>query len=243
MIGLSANTHRSRPLVLQTPCVEKKKKKNIIIMSDLSELYKTKEGLRKLGLSLSEEQERKLNELEEEIIKKDILPIITESIAPSLKEVKRELVLVVDYHPGEPISVSLSRKANIAELLDAKLLEQDPQVEHRDGTKHKNPVERINEKNVLRVTFPDGTIIEDKKAKVTFTKTIQKIGLMRVRNLGIALCGVPIVSNTRDKKYGKAQVPVEGGLYVMTHSNTRDKKKMLDKISTRLGIKLIVEEI
>ena len=150
---------------------------------------------------------------------------------------------MVDYHPGEPISVSLSRKANIAELLDAKLLEQDPQVEHRDGTKRKNPVERINEKSVLRVTFPDGTVIEDKKAKMTFTKTIQKIGLMRVRNLGIAFCGVPIVSNTLDKKYGKTQVPVEGGLYVMTHSSTHDKKKMLEKISTRLGIKLIVEEI
>ena len=39
------------------------------------------------------------------------------------------------------------------------------------------------------------------------------------------------------------QVPVEGGLYVMTHSSTHDKKKMLDKISTRLGVKLIVEEI
>ena len=42
---------------------------------------------------------------------------------------------------------------------------------------------------------------------------------------------------------GKTQVPVEGGLYVMTHSSTHDKKKMLDKIAIRLGVKLIVEEI
>ncbi len=95
----------------------------------------------------------------------------------------------------------------------------------------------------LRVTFSDGIVIEDKKAKITFTKTIQKIGLMRVRNLGIAFCGVPIVSNTLDKKYGKAQVPVEGGLYVMTHSSTHDKKKQLDKISRELDLGLKVEEI
>ena len=200
------------------------------------------ETLRKEGVS-TEDLEQKVGSLEEDIIKKEILPVVTQTIEPALKQVQRELVLVVNYHPGEPISVSLSRKANIAELLDAKLLEQDPQVEHRDGTKRKNPVERINEKSVLRVTFPDGTVIEDKKAKMTFTKTIQKLGLMRVRNLGIAFCGVPIVSNTLDKKYGKTQVPVEGGLYVMTHSSTHDKKKMLDKISTRLGVKLIVEEI
>lgn len=211
-------------------------------MSRLSDLYKAMETLRKEGVS-TEDLEQKVGSLEEDIIKKEILPVVTQTIEPALKQVQRELVLVVNYHPGEPISVSLSRKANIAELLDAKLLEQDPQVEHRDGTKRRNPVERINEKSVLRVTFPDGTVIEDKKAKMTFTKTIQKLGLMRVRNLGIAFCGVPIVSNTLDKKYGKTQVPVEGGLYVMTHSSTRDKKKMLDKISTRLGVKLIVEEI
>ena len=211
-------------------------------MSRLSDLYKAMETLRKEGVS-TEDLEQKVGSLEEDIIKKEILPVVTQTIEPALKQVQRELVLVVNYHPGEPISVSLSRKANIAELLDAKLLEQDPQVEHRDGTKRKNPVERINEKSVLRVTFPDGTVIEDKKAKMTFTKTIQKLGLMRVRNLGIAFCGVPIVSNTLDKKYGKTQVPVEGGLYVMTHSSTHDKKKMLDKISTRLGVKLIVEEI
>ena len=211
-------------------------------MSRLSDLYRAMETLRKEGVS-TEDLEQKVGSLEEDIIKKEILPVVTQTIEPALKQVQRELVLVVNYHPGEPISVSLSRKANIAELLDAKLLEQDPQVEHRDGTKRKNPVERINEKSVLRVTFPDGTVIEDKKAKMTFTKTIQKLGLMRVRNLGIAFCGVPIVSNTLDKKYGKTQVPVEGGLYVMTHSSTHDKKKMLDKISTRLGVKLIVEEI
>ena len=211
-------------------------------MSRLSDLYKAMETLRKEGVS-TEDLEQKVGSLEEDIIKKEILPVVTQTIEPALKQVQRELVLVVNYHPGEPISVSLSRKANIAELLDAKLLEQDPQVEHRDGTKRKNPVERINEKSVLRVTFPDGTVIEDKKAKMTFTKTIQKLGLMRVRNLGITFCGVPIVSNTLDKKYGKTQVPVEGGLYVMTHSSTHDKKKMLDKISTRLGVKLIVEEI
>ena len=211
-------------------------------MSRLSDLYKAMETLRKEGVS-TEDLEQKVGSLEEDIIKKEILPVVTQTIEPALKQVQRELVLVVDYHPGEPISVSLSRKANIAELIDAKLLEQDPQVEHKDGIKRRKPVERINEKTILRVTFPDGTVIEDKKAKITFTRTIQKIGLIRVRNVGIAFCGVPIVSNTLDKKYGKAQVPVEGGLYVMTHSSTHDKKKQLDKIAKELGIKLKVEEI
>ena len=52
-----------------------------------------------------------------------------------------------------------------------------------------------------------------------------------------------MAKRTLDKKYGKAQVPVEGGLYVMTHSSTHDKKKQLDKISRELDLGLKVEEI
>ena len=101
----------------------------------------------------------------------------------------------------------------------------------------------MNSKTVLRVTFPDGTVIADKKAKNTFAETIKRIGLLKVRNLGITFCHVPIVSNTLDRKYGQAQIPVGDGLYVMTHSSTHDKKKQLAKIAKDLGIKLIVEEI
>ena len=212
-------------------------------MTKLEKLYSIIENSREVGVKLSKDVLQQVEELEEGIIKEEILPALGNDIAPRLEPIKRNLVLVVEYHPGNPISVSLSRKTNIAELIDAKLLEQDPQVEHRDGTKRRKPVERVNPKTILRVTFPDGTVIEDSKAKITFTKTIQKIGLMRVRNLGIAFCGVPIVSNTLDKKYGRAQVPVEGGLYVMTHSSTHDKKKQLDKIAKELGINLVIEEI
>lgn len=212
-------------------------------MTKLEKLYSIIENSREVGVKLSKDVLQQVEELEEGIIKEEILPALGNDIAPRLEPIKRDLVLVVEYHPGNPISVSLSRKTNIAELIDAKLLEQDPQVEHRDGAKRRKPVERVNPKTILRVTFPDGTVIEDSKAKITFTKTIQKIGLMRVRNLGIAFCGVPIVSNTLDKKYGRAQVPVEGGLYVMTHSSTHDKKKQLDKIAKELGINLVIEEI
>ncbi len=89
------------------------------------------ETLRKEGVS-TDDLEKKVGKLEEEIIKKEILPVVTETIAPALKPVQRELVLVVDYHPGEPVRVSLSRKKNIAELIDAKLLEIDPEVEHKE---------------------------------------------------------------------------------------------------------------
>lgn len=212
-------------------------------MTKLEKLYASIKGLQELGLPLNDETLKAADDLEEQLIKTEILPAMSKDIEPRLSQIQRELVLVVEYKPGTPISVALSRKTNIAELLDAKILEQDPQAEHKEGKKHEKPIERINGKTVLRVTFPDGTIIADKKAKITFAKTIKRIGLMKVRNLGITFCHVPIVSNTLDKKYGQAQIPAGDGLYVMTHSSTHDKKKQLDLISKELGVGLKVEEI
>lgn len=212
-------------------------------MTKLEKLYASIKGLQELGLPLNDETLKAADDLEEQLIKTEILPAMSKDIEPRLSQIQRELVLVVEYKPGTPISVALSRKTNIAELLDAKILEQDPQAEHKEGKKHEKPIERINGKTVLRVTFPDGTIIADKKAKITFAETIKRIGLLKVRNLGITFCHVPIVSNTLDKKYGQAQIPVGDGLYVMTHSSTHDKKKQLDKISQELGLRLKVEEV
>ena len=212
-------------------------------MTKLETLYASIKGLQDLGLPLNEETLKAADDLEEQLIKTEILPAMSKDIEPRLSQIQRELVLVVEYKPGTPISVALSRKTNIAELLDAKILEQDPQAEHKEGKKHEKPIERLNSKTVLRVTFPDGTVIADKKAKNTFAETIKRIGLLKVRNLGITFCHVPIVSNTLDRKYGQAQIPVGDGLYVMTHSSTHDKKKQLAKIAKDLGIKLIVEEI
>ena len=52
-------------------------------MSRLGDLYKAMETLRKEGLSLNEDLERQVSELEEDIIKKEILPVVTETIEPN----------------------------------------------------------------------------------------------------------------------------------------------------------------
>ena len=106
---------------------------NNLNMSRLSKLYEAMETLRKEGLPVDENLEKKANELEENIIKKEILPVLSKTIEPALQPVKRELVLVVDYVPGQPLSVHLSRKRNFAaELTDAKEMVLDPEVTHRN---------------------------------------------------------------------------------------------------------------
>ena len=205
-------------------------------MSRLGDLYKAMETLRKEGLSLNEDLERQVSELEENIIKKEILPVVTETIEPALKQVQRELVLVVDYHPGMPISVSLSRKTNITKLIDAKRLEADPEVEHKEFGPRKNKRTQIAPKTGLCVRRRDGSILQERDAATTFTAAIIEAGLIRVRELDVKFCRINVVSTTKDKKYGHAQREAAPGLYVLTHSSTKDKKKMLDKINKVLNM-------
>lgn len=210
-------------------------------MSRLSDLYKAMETLRKEGLSLNEDLERQVSELEENIIKKEILPVVTETIEPALKQVQRDLVLVVDYHPGEPISVALSRKTNITELIQAKRLELDPEVTHKEFGPRKNKAKRIAPRTGLCIYRKDGSFIQERNAAMTFISAIVEAGLVRVRELNLKFCRVNIVSTTIDKKYGRAQHEAAPGLYVLTHSSTMDKKKMLDRINKALNMGWTVE--
>lgn len=211
-------------------------------MSTLSELYITMESLRKLNLPIDERLQQEAAKLEEDLIRQEILPTLTDKIEPALAQVRRELVLVVDYVPGQPLKVSLSRKRNISAVLsDAVEIKPDPQVEHRTFGPQATPKSEIASKTILSITLPDGRVIRHRKAKDTFIDVIKEIGIERIRPLGVTFCKIPIISNTRDAKYGKAQHPIGGGWLVLTHSSTYDKKKMLDKIAKLLNIPLRVE--
>ena len=208
------------------------------------------ETLRKEGLSLSDDQEKLLSQLEENIIKKEILPVVTEKIAPALKQVQRELVLVVDYIPNTPISVALSRKTKISEIMGAKTLtphistpvksETTPDdVEPHEPTKH---VE--NTTKGLRVIFPDGTIVWHQQAIDTFIDTIRKIGLERIAGIGIKHGhGYDLVGKEKRKpKPGCIWQHECDGWYI--YSNISNAKKIADLqyISDKLHLNLIIEE-
>ena len=211
-------------------------------MSRLSDLYKAMETLRKEGLPVDENLERKANELEEDIIKKEILPVLSKTIEPALQPVKRELVLVVDYVPGNPLSVHLSRKRNFTAEIDAKEILPDPEVEHKEigktGPKEvKNPVTR------LRITFADGSVIQERNAAESFVAFVRRIGVERVRLLGLKQCKIPLVSNTLDKKYGDKQKSLGNGWYLMTNTSTQSKRKDIELIANAFNINVKVDII
>lgn len=218
-------------------------------MSRLSDLYKAMETLRKEGLSLNKDLERQVEELEENIIKDEILPALSSDIAPRLEPIKRDLVLVVEYHPGEPISVALSRKAKISEIIDAKPLTprnstpvkseaEPPQIEPHEPSK-----QVTNRTKGLRVTFPDGTVIWHRQAIDTFIETLRKIGLHRISQVGIEHMGYNLVGKKkRPLVPGRIWQHECDGWLIYSNISNQTKIDHLKQISKALHLHLKIEE-
>jgi hypothetical protein len=218
-------------------------------MATLKELYTTLKSLRDMNLPVDDKLLKAADNLEEKIIKEEILPALSQNIEPQLSEIQRDLVLVVEYHPGEPLSVALSRKTKISEIIDAKTLtpkssnpvsssEKPASVEPHVPTKHiENPTKG------LRVTFPDGTVIWHKAAINTFVDALRKVGLDRISKVGIEHGGYNLVGkDKRPPVPGRVWQHEVDGWYIYSNISNKTKAEDLIKISKFYKLGMKVEE-
>lgn len=197
-------------------------------MTKLEKLYSIIENSNDVGIKLPQDVIKQVEELEDSLIKQEILPALSSDIEPRLIPIKRDLVLVVEYHPGKPISVALSRKTNISQLINAKKLVAATPVPHNPNAD-------------LVVTFPDGTVFDDDKAISTFVKTIQKIGFEEVAKVGIDFVGYNLVDTRKRTDNGKTWQKQVGKYYVYSYLSNGEKLKCLNRISNYYNLGLIIE--
>lgn len=204
-------------------------------MMRLKKLYELASSIKEFDLKSKDAILQEINELEEEIIRKDILPVVKDKIEPALSQVQRELLLVVDYTPGKPLKVKLSRRAKLENITDLVDLTPDPQAQHSTRKSTDKNISRAKASKLI-VHLPDGKAIQEDTAAQTLVEAVRRADPLKVRTLGIVCCKVPLVSTTKDRKYGDTQVDVGNGLYVITHSNNKMKKSFLDAISKAFNL-------
>ena len=94
--------------------------------------------------------------------------------------------------------------------------------------------------HILRVEFPDGTVLQDKNVSETYAKAIKLIDPDLVALVNLSHAGVGVVSKTLDSRYAQYQKPIGDGWYVMTNSSTNTKCTDLQTISDELELDLKV---
>ncbi len=208
----------------------------------LETLYNFIESSKKLGIELPEDILQKTAALEEQLIRKDVLPVLRDNIEPVLNQIKRELILVVEYHPEEPISVRISRKRNLSDLSEATPLTPDPVPEFN----RRSPQQRTGKRHsptLLKVTTRDGGVFFDESdATKTYCAVIEHIGPARIRGIQdrIKKGKLKLVSTTEDDNRQHKQI---GNYYVLTNLSTSQKGTYLKKISDEMGLGLKVEVV
>jgi len=145
-------------------------------------------------------------------------------------------------------AVRLSKAGTELEAFQVKVRELQQQwIQSFDPTtRDRAQIERMpeinagkrNPKTILKVTFPDGRVICEPIAAQTFVRVLVEFGLDKVKALGQIVNRFQLISHKRSDVYHQVR---EGGYYVMTHSSTDQKKRLLEEAARKLNIKVKVE--
>lgn len=119
--------------------------------------------------------------------------------------------------------------------------EADPFDDSPDKKKDEKPAAKKKIRQaatVLEVTMPTGEKIAHSNASDTFVEVIQKLGIQQVKNLNKMLSGFALISTANHLTLTQHEV---NGYYLVTHSDTKTKKGLLEEIARDLGVTLKVE--
>lgn len=211
-------------------------------MSKLETLYNSIEGLKELGLPLNEETLKAVDNLEEELIKNEVIPRLSGSIEPIITQIKRPIVLVVDYVPGESLSVRLTRKRVIMDESETKEYSLAPKTKDREKKTDKTITSSPKSSwTGLMVTFPTGKVINNRYAYETLIEVVEKVGVQKVEALKLKHLGLDFISKNKDDFYNQHELP--NGYLILTHSSTDKKRRQIEEISKKLNLGLKVEVV
>ena len=103
------------------------------------------------------------------------------------------------------------------------------------------PVRIKKKPTKICVILADGTTIVSEKAASTFCLVIKEIGVEKVYALKRPMDGMYLVTIGGNPQYPSAQHDVGGGYFVNVHSNTKTKKRQLERIFSALNLNWKVE--
>ncbi len=95
--------------------------------------------------------------------------------------------------------------------------------------------------NLLAVEIADGRWISEDTAIDTFIEVIKTLGIKKVKQLGLSVNGIPLISDCDYLDKAQREVEIEGKTYyIVSGTNTITKKRILDDIANQLNVDMTV---
>lgn len=100
-----------------------------------------------------------------------------------------------------------------------------------------------SQKKLLRVTFPDGTVLCYKNVTMTFVEALRKIGVDKLQNVHLDIYKRPIITREIYEGFEADIKPLDNGWYVFACGDSTEKYLRLTSIINQLQIEGITVEI
>ena len=188
----------------------------------LQKAYEAVEMLRALDLPVSKDQLNAIAEMEKECLLEEVTPKIKKILKPIVKNMNSSFRIDISYTPETGLVIN---------TVDNKRPYRRSTDESDSGHRSRTKV------GILRVTYPDGHVIEHNKVSQTLVDVVESIGFKKVEKLQWTVTSQPFVSKER---YPHRQQERDGW-YITTHSSTPFKKKQIEDLSKLFKLKLKVE--
>ncbi len=187
--------------------------------------------------------------MEDSLIAEEILPAISESVAPVLGSFAT-ISPAVDYDPEGGITVKTTRGEVVVKENTAKKYEipkthkvvKVAEAQHVEGEEDKPQKSKKIERSPntgLCVWLPNGEFIQAKKANLTMVEAVKWAGVKAVAALGLPHDGDYLVSKKEHPKYAGCVAILPNGYLLNTHSSTMTRKySWLNFQGFKLGMSL-----
>ena len=100
-----------------------------------------------------------------------------------------------------------------------------------------------SQKKLLRVTFPDGTVLCYKNVTMTFVEALRKIGVEKLQNVHLDIYKRPIITRQIYEGFEADIKPLDNGWYVFACGDSTEKYLRLTTIINQLQVEGITVEI
>lgn len=98
-----------------------------------------------------------------------------------------------------------------------------------------------SQKKLLRVTFPDGSVLCYKNVTMTFVESLRKIGVEKLQDVHLEVYKRPIITREVYEGFEADIKPLDNGWYVFACGDSTEKYLRLTSIINQLGIDVKVE--
>lgn len=202
---------------------------------------------------LNSEQKKILEGLEDQLIAEEILPAISESVAPVLGALRRPLTLVVDYDPDGGITVKTTRGEvvvkehtakkyeipNTKKVVKISEVEESPEPPKHETTDKDAP--KFSRGPIVKFEVRlNGKVVEGKDGAGILAETIRQIGYERIAALNIMFVkgSYNLVDKRKRTDQGKLWQRQSGDWYIYTNTSNPTKAENLSEIAERLNLDL-----